>query len=61
VNIVIKEKKFDRDMYKVRADEALNFYLRGRYRNRDAFRGIIAGLCENAYQRGLRDGRNEKV
>lgn len=61
MKIEITEAKFDRDMYKVRADEALAYYLRGRYRNRDAYRGIIAGLCETAYQKGLRDGRREKV
>lgn len=52
----IVEPKFDKDFYRFRAKEALAVYLRGGTQ-RKAYQDIIAGLCELAYQKGLRDGR----
>lgn len=54
--IEIIEPKMDKDFYRTRAKEALAVYLRGGTR-RDAYADIIAGICELAYQKGLRDGR----
>jgi len=48
----------DKDFYRTRAKEALAVYLRGGTR-RDAYADIIAGICELAYQKGLRDGRQK--
>lgn len=58
MEIEIKEPKFDKDFYKYRAKEALNVYLRGGVK-RKSYADIIAGICELAYQKGLRDGRQE--
>lgn len=56
--IEIIEPKMDKDFYRTRAKEALAVYLRGGTQ-RDAYADIIAGICELAYQKGLRDGRQK--
>lgn len=56
--IELTEPKFDKDFYRFRAKEALAVYLRGKTQ-RKAYADIIAGICELAYQKGLRDGRKE--
>ena len=58
VEIEIAEPKFDKDFYRYRAKEALAVYLRGNTQ-RKAYADIIAGICELAYQKGLRDGRQK--
>ena len=58
VEIEIVEPKFDKDFYRYRAKEALAVYLRGNTQ-RKAYADIIAGICELAYQKGLRDGRQK--
>jgi len=58
VDIEIKSPKFDKDFYRYRAKEALEVYMRGGTK-RKAYADIIAGICELAYQKGLRDGRQK--
>ena len=58
MEIEIVEPKFDKDFYRYRAKEALAVYLRGNTQ-RKAYADIIAGICELAYQKGLRDGRQK--
>ena len=58
MEIEIVEPKFDKDFYRYRAKEALNVYLRGGVK-RKSYADIIAGICELAYQKGLRDGRQK--
>lgn len=57
--IKIKEPNFDKSFYKHKADEALMYYLNGGINRRSGFRDVIAGVCELAYQKGYRDGRQE--
>jgi hypothetical protein len=56
---LIREPRFDKAFYKIKADEALNIYLNGGINRRSGHRDVIAGVCELAYQKGYRDGRQE--
>lgn len=56
---LIREPQFDKAFYKIKADEALMYYLRGGIRRRAGYRDVVAGVCELAYQKGRRDGKAE--
>jgi hypothetical protein len=58
--IELKESKHDKAFYRQRADEALAHYLRGGIKRRELYKDVIARLCDLAYQKGLRDGREEQ-